>query len=258
MTVRVAIVDDEAHARAAIRILLSCRKDVEIVAECRNGLEAVETLQWMHVDLLLLDVQMPGLDGFGVLHALGADKVPPTVFVTAFDTYALRAFEVDAVDYVLKPFDEARFLASFDRARRRIDEGRTARWAKRMLAATPERAGAKPPVLPRLPVPVGDRLIFVNFDDIDWIQAADQYVLVHVGAKEYLLRESLQRLAVRLPRDRFVRIHRSHLINITKVREVRRLRKGDAEVTLASGSLLRMSRRYRRNLGAGFSGRESA
>jgi len=252
MTLRVAIVDDEAHARAAIRILLSRRDDVEIVAECRNGIEAVETLQWMSVDLLLLDVQMPGLDGFGVLHALGADKVPPTVFVTAFDTYALRAFEVDAVDYVLKPFDETRFLASFDRARRRIDERRSARWAKRVLAATIDRSVTKPPILPRLPVPVGDRVIFVNFDDIDWIQAADQYVIVHAGAKEYLLRESLERLAGRLPRDRFARIHRSHLINMAKVREVRRLRNGDAEVTLASGSQLRVSRRYRRNLGAGF------
>jgi two-component system, LytTR family, response regulator len=249
MTLRVAIVDDEAHARAAIRILLS-RRDVDIVAECRNGAEAVETLQWVSVDLLLLDVQMPGLDGFGVLHALGADRVPPTVFVTAFDTYALRAFEVDAVDYVLKPFDEARFLASFDRARRRIDERRAATWARRLLAATPERAAPKGPALPRLPIPVGDRVIFVSFDDIDWIQAADQYVIVHVGAKEYLLRESLNRLAGRLPGDRFARIHRSHLINVSNVREVRRLGKGDAQVTLANGPRLRVSRRYRRNLSA--------
>jgi two-component system LytT family response regulator len=250
VTLRVAIVDDEAHARAAIRILLSRRSDVDIVAECRNGTEAVETLQWMTVDLLLLDVQMPGLDGFGVLHALGADRMPPTIFVTAFDSYALQAFEVDAVDYVLKPFDAARFTASFERARRRIDERRTARWARRLLAATPDRAAARAPALPRLPVPVGDRLIFVSFDDIDWIQAADQYVIVHVGAKEYLMRESLNRLAERLPGDRFARIHRSHLVSIAKIREVKRLRKGDAQVMLASGPLLRVSRRYRRNLGA--------
>jgi len=248
MRLRVAIVDDEAPARTAIRILLGRRADVDVVAECRNGVEAVEVLRWVTVDLLLLDVQMPGLDGFGVLHALGPDKVPPTVFVTAFDTYALRAFEVEAVDYVLKPFDEARFLAAFDRARKRIAERRTAQWARRLLAATPGRAGAAPACLPRLPIPVGNRMIFVDFDAIDWIQAADQYVMVHVGAKEYLLRESLQRLARRLPADRFAQIHRSHVVNIAKVREVTRLGNGDGAVTLDDGQRLRMSRRYRHGL----------
>ncbi len=248
MTLRVAIVDDEAPARAAIRILLGRRDDVDVVAECRNGSEAIEVLRWVTVDLLLLDVQMPGLDGFGVIHALGPEKVPPTVFVTAHDAYALRAFEVEALDYVLKPFDEGRFLAAFDRARKRIAERRTAQWARRLLAATPGRAGTPPACLPRLPVPVGNRMIFVGFDDIDWIQAADQYVIVHAGPKEYLLRESLQRLADRLPRERFAQIHRSHLVNVAKVREVARLGNGDAEVTLADGQQLRMSRRYRRGL----------
>jgi two-component system, LytTR family, response regulator len=254
MTLRVAIVDDEAPARAAIRILLGRRADIDIVAECRNGLEAVEVLRWVSVDLLLLDVQMPGLDGFGVLHAVGPAKVPPTVFVTAFDTYALRAFEVEAVDYVLKPFDEVRFLAAFDRARKRIAERRTAQWARRLLAATPGRASGAPARLPRLPVPVGNRMIFVDFDEIDWIQAADQYVVVHVGAKEYLLRESLQRLAGRLPSDRFAQVHRSHVVNLMKVREVTRFDNGDGEVTLTDGQRLRVSRRYRhaisRELGA--------
>jgi two-component system LytT family response regulator len=248
MTLRVAIVDDEAPARAAIRILLGRRPDIDIVAECRNGVEAVEVLQWMTVDLLLLDVQMPGLDGFGVLHALGPEKVPPTVFVTAFDAYAIRAFEVEALDYVLKPFDEARFLGAFDRARKRIGERRTAQWARRLLAATPGHSASAAATLQRLPVPIGNRVIFVNFDDIYWIQAADQYVIVHVGAKEYLLRESLQRLAARLPDDRFTQIHRSHLVNLAKVREIILLGNGDAEVTLADGHQLRASRRYRAGL----------
>ena len=248
MTLRVAIVDDEEHAREAIRILLQRRAGVEIVAECRNGNEALEVLQWMTVDLLLLDVQMPAVDGFGVIHSLGAARVPPTVFVTAFDDYALRAFEVGAVDYVLKPFDEARFLAAFDRARLRIDERRTVQWARRLLAATAERSQPAAAALPRLPVPDGKRVTFVNFDDIDWIQAADQYVIVHAGAKEHLLRESLERLEKKLPGERFVRIHRSHVVNVAKVREVARLAKGDAEVTLADGRRLRVSRRYRRRL----------
>jgi two-component system, LytTR family, response regulator len=250
---RVAIVDDEAHGRAAIRILLERRNDVDIVAECRNGVEAVEVLRWLRIDLLLLDVQMPGLDGFGVLHALGAASVPPTVFVTAFDQYALRAFEVEAVDYVLKPFDETRFLAAFDRARQRIDERRTARWARRLLASTVERAGTAPPLRPgRLPVPVGTRVIFVDFGDIDWIEAADQYVVVHAGRAEHLLRESLQRMALLLPGDRFAQIHRSHIVNVAKVREVTRLRKGDAEVRLLDGRTLRLSRRYRRSVREAF------
>ena len=246
---RVAIVDDEAHARAAIRILLGRRAGIDVVAECRNGVEAVEVLQWVTVDLLLLDVQMPGLDGFGVIRALGPERVPPTVFVTAFDKYALRAFEVEAIDYVLKPFDEARFLAAFDRARRRIDEKRSAQWARRLIAATSGGSGVVPPPgLPRLPVPVGNRIVFVDFDDIDWIQAADQYVILHVGAKEYLLRESLHRLARRLPPERFAQIHRSHVVNVARVREVTKLRKGDAHVMLDGGQTLRMSRRYRREL----------
>jgi two-component system, LytTR family, response regulator len=249
---RVAIVDDEAHARAAIRVLLGRRDDVEVVAECRNGSEAVELLHWVGVDLLLLDVQMPGLDGFGVIHALGAAKAPHTIFVTAFDEYAIRAFEVEAVDYIVKPFDEARFFAAFERARRRIDERRKARWAQRLVAATPERGGVVVSPQARLPVSLGHRVVFVNFDDIDWIQAADQYVIVHAGTKEYLLRESLHDLAGRLPRERFAQIHRSHLVNLSKVREVARLAKGDAEVTLVDGHRLRWSRRYRRGLRVDF------
>ena len=246
---RVAIVDDEANARAAIRIILERRPGVEIVGECRSGIEAVEVLRWTTVDLLLLDVQMPGLDGFGVIRELGPEKAPPTVFVTAFDRYALRAFEAEAVDYVLKPFDAARFLAAFDRARRRIDEMRAARWARRLLAATPGKAAAAAAApLPRLAVPTGNRVVFVDFDDIDWIQAADQYVVIHAGPKEYLLRESLQRLSAKLPRERFAQIHRSHAVNVAKVREIARLRKGDAEVTLANGCRLRFSRRFRREL----------
>jgi len=248
---RVAIIDDEAHARAAIRILLASQPDVEIVAECRSGIEAVEVLRWMTVDLLLLDVQMPEMDGFDVIRALGPDKAPPTVFITAYDEYAIRAFEVGVVDYVLKPFDEARFLAAFDRARRRITETKTVGWTLQLVAVMPQlaAAGASPPAqVSRLPVPVGHQIAFVDFDDIDWIQAADQYVLVHVGEKEYLLRESLQRLAVRLPAERFAQIHRCHIVNVAKVRAIRRLHKGDAQVTLADGRQLRLSRRYRKSL----------
>jgi two-component system LytT family response regulator len=247
--IRVAIVDDEPHARSALRILLEKGGGAEVVAECRDGAEAIEVLRWLSVDVLLLDVQMPGVDGFGVLHALEPARLPQIIFITAFDEYALRAFEVGAVDYVLKPFDEARFRAAFDRARTRLDEKRGARWARRLLTATSDRAAAVA-VMPRLAIPIGGRVVFIAFDDIDWIQAADQYVVVHARANEYLLRESLQRLAERLPADRFARIHRSHLVNVSKVRELVRLRRGDAQMTLVDGSQLRVSRRYRRALQA--------
>lgn len=258
--IRVGIVDDEPHARAALRILCARRRGVEVAVECRDGAEALEVLRWTTVDLLLLDIQMPGVDGFGVLHALGA-RMPPTVFVTAFDEYALRAFEVGAVDYVLKPFDERRFLAAFDRACARVAERRGARWARRLLAATPERAMPAAPQPERLAIPVSSssasssgsspgssRIVFVPFDDIDWIEAADQYVIVHAGEKAHLLRESLQRLARRLPPHRFAQIHRSHLVNLAKIQEVTRLTKGDAQVTLANGRQLRLSRRFRHAL----------
>ena len=148
-----------------------------------------------------------------------------------------------------KPFDDVRFLAAFDRARRRIDERRSAEWAQRLVAATPDRGGsAAAPQLPRLAVPVRDRVVFVDFDDIDWIQAADQYVIVHAGAKQYLLRESLRRLARRLPPEQFARIHRSHVVNLSRIPEVKRLANGDARVTLAHGLALRLSRRYRADL----------
>lgn len=244
-TLAVAIVDDEVNARAAIRVLLTRCGDVEIVAECRDGVEAVEFLNWATVDLLFLDIQMPGLDGFGVIAALPIERVPPTVFVTAYDAYAIRAFEVEALDYLLKPFDERRFFAAFSRARQRIDERRTSSWARELLAAT-HRAPSPPPSTPaRLPVVQGGRIVFVEFQHIDWIEAADQYVILHVGAKEYLLREALHRLAARLPRDVFAQIHRSHVVNLAKVREIVRRDKGDATVVLTSGRQLRLSRRYR-------------
>lgn len=245
----VAIVDDEAHARAALRVMLAARPDVTIAAECRNGEEAVEVLGWLAVDRLLLDVQMPGLDGFEVVRAVGAERLPPTIFITAHDEYALRAFDVEAIDYVLKPFDPARLFAAIDRARRRIAERRTADWASRLMAATKDRAPARPSApRARLPVPMGERIVFVPFDDIDWIEAADQYVTVHAGAKALMMRQSLQSILAKLPPGQFVQIHRSHAVNVNKIKEVVRLGKGDAEVIVGSGTPLRLSRRYRDEL----------
>jgi two-component system LytT family response regulator len=245
---RVAIVDDEEPARAALRVLLSRRQDIEIAAECRNGEEAVEVLGWVAIDLLLLDVQMPGLDGFQVVQAVGAEHMPPTIFVTAYDSYALRAFDVQAIDYVLKPFDEPRLFAAIDRATRRIADRKTAEWARTLLETTRPRPAPAPAQRSRLPVPAGDRILFVPFDEIDWIEAEDQYVMLHTGKKALMLRQPLHALLAKLPPGRFAQIHRSHAVNVSRIKEVVRLAKGDAQVILAGGQPLRLSRRFREDL----------
>jgi two-component system, LytTR family, response regulator len=246
---RVAIVDDEAPARSALRILLAERTDFDVVAECRNGAEAVDLIRQVPLDLVLLDVQMPGLDGFGVVATVGAGEMPPTVFVTAFDAYAVRAFEVQAIDYLLKPFDGARFHAALDRVVGRVNERRSAEWAHRVGEVMQQCAQtAQPTVRTRLPVPLGERITFVDASDVDWIAAAGQSVVLHVGAQQYTLRQTLQVTLASLPTQGFVQIHRSHAVNLARVKELVRLGKGDAQVVLTTGQQLRLSRRYRERL----------
>ena len=246
---RVAIVDDEAPARAALRVLLSERADVDIVEECRNGREAVEAVRRSALDLVLLDIEMPGLDAFDVIEEIGAERMPLTMFITAHDEHALRAFEADAIDYILKPFDRTRFFAAFDRAVRRITERRTAEWARRLSDLLGRRAPAVAgaPAI-RFPVPMGDRVVFVAVDDIDWIEASDQYVVLHAGRKEFTVRQTIQSVLLKLPPRKFAQIHRSHAVNLSKIAEVIKLGKGDARVVLVSGLELRLSRRFRDRL----------
>lgn len=245
---RVVIVDDEAPARSAARVLLAERSDFEVVAECRNGAEAVDLIRQVPLDLVLLDVQMPGLDGFGVVGAVGAGEMPPTVFVTAFDAYAVRAFEVQAIDYILKPFDGERFHAALDRAVRRIKELRSVEWARKLGEVVEQCSGPTTPSATRLPIPVGDRISFVDVSEVDWIAAAGQSVVLHVGTREYTLRQPLQVILATLPSRSFVQIHRSHAVNLSRVKELVRLGKGDAQVVLTTGEQLRLSRRYRGHL----------
>jgi two-component system, LytTR family, response regulator len=246
---RVAIVDDEEPARAALRVLLSERTDIEVVAECPNGVEAVDLIRQVPLDLVLLDVQMPGLDGFEVVGAVGAEEMPPTVFVTAYDAYAVRAFEVQAIDFVLKPFDRSRFHAALDRAVRRIAERRTADWARRLGQVLDQRPRtAIDAVTTRLSIPLGERIAFVEVEQIDWIAASGQSVVLHVGSSEYTLRQTLHALLASLPERGFAQIHRSHAVNVKRVKELLRLGKGDAQVVLDTGERLRLSRRYRERL----------
>ena len=244
--IRAVIVDDERLARKRIRRLLTPEADIEVLGECAGGREAVEFLARHEADLLFLDVQMPRLDGFGVLDALPPGRLPVVVFVTAYDEYAIRAFQVHAFDYILKPFDRARFTEALERARTQLGYLRGGRQADGLSALLDEvRARRKPT---RFPIKTADRVLFVNVDDIDRVQAADNYVCLHAGKESYLLRETMNSIESRLDPDRFVRIHRSTIVNTERIKELRPWFHGEYVVLLTNGTELTLSRSYRDRL----------
>jgi two-component system, LytTR family, response regulator len=247
MKIRAAIVDDEPLARRRLRNLLAEASDVEIVAECANGHEAIETLEESPPQLLFLDIQMPEVDGFDVLQAIGADRVPAVIFVTAYDQFALRAFEAHALDYLLKPFDDERFATALQRARERIRQQQGGDLDRRLQALL-ENVRADRGYLRRLVVPSGHRNIFVRTEHIDWIEAERNYVRLHVGGKAYLLRENLTRIASALDPATFCRIHRSTIVNIDRIETVESLFHGEYQVVLQDGTKLTSGRSYRSNL----------
>jgi len=229
---RALIVDDEPLARRHIRTLLSADADVEIVGECGNGLDAITTIQNETPDLVFLDVQMPECDGFDVLELLGADMPPAVVFVTAYDEYALRAFEAGALDYMMKPFTNARLERALTRAKERL--------AVRV---------SQPPQAPeRLVVKSSGQVLFVDVADIDWIDAANYYACLHVGASTHILRRSLSVLEQELDPSAFCRIHRSTIVNLHRIRGLQLTDDGEYCVLLKAGERLRASRRFRKTL----------
>jgi len=255
MTIRAVIVDDEPLARRRIRSLLAEAEGIELVGECRNGKEAIQTLSESTPDLLFLDIQMPEIDGFDVLQAIGVGRVPVVIFVTAYDQFALRAFETHALDYLLKPFDDERFESALDRARERIRQHKTGDLDRRLGALLDEVRGPRA-YLQRLVVPVGHRSIFVKTDDIDWIEADRNYVRLHAGGQSYLLRENLSRIETALDPSAFCRIHRSTIVKIDRIRSVESLFRGEYLVVLQDGTKLTSGRSFRRNLHA-LMGKES-
>ena len=224
------IVDDEPLARTNLRVLLRRHPHIEIVGEPGSGLEALEEIRRTKPDLVFLDVQMPECDGFDVLEMLGRDVPPAVIFVTAYDQYALRAFEAGALDYLLKPFDDARFERALSRAQDKIQRHRPA-----------SKTG-------RLTVKSAGQILFLEPADIDWIEAADYYACLHVGARTHLLRRSMSELEQELDPNVFRRIHRSTIVNLARVRALQVNRNGEYEVLLDDGSTLPISRRYRRQL----------
>jgi len=247
MTLRALIVDDEAPARRRIRRLLAAEADVTVVGECGDGASAISTIAETRPDLVFLDVQMPERDGFEVVKALAPRRLPAVLFVTAFDRYALQAFEVHAVDYLLKPFTGERFRTALDRARERI----TQHVQDPALAELAKALRNRPAYLSRLPIRSAGRTVFVDLDAVDWLEAADNYVRVHVGQREHLLRETLATLEAQLDPERFARIHRSAIVRLDGVVEIRPTSHGDAEVVLRNGSRLTASRTWRHKLMGG-------
>lgn len=231
--IRALIVDDEPLARANLRVLLQRDREIDIVCECGTGMDAVTEIRSKKPDLVFLDVQMPECDGFDVLELLGSDLPAAIVFVTAYDQYALRAFEAGALDYLLKPFDNDRFERALARAKERILHG---------------KLGAKR--LERFAIKSTGQVSFVNIVEIDWIEAADYYVCLHVGTKSHLLRRSMAELEDDLDPRVFCRIHRSAIVNLERVRGLELREDGEHDVVLSDGTRLRMSRRHRRELQA--------
>ena len=230
--IRALVVDDEPLARSNVTVLLRRDPDVDLLGECSSGIEALAQIRCMQPDLLFLDVQMPECDGFDVLELLGSATPPAIVFVTAYDQYALRAFEAGALDYLLKPFDDARFRRALDRAKATLAHGTLTR----------------PPISSRLIVKDRGEVLFVKAADIDWIEAANYYACLHVGARTHVLRRSLIELESELDPAQFCRIHRATIVNLERIRSMELNDDGEYQVVLETGASLRLSRRFRRRL----------
>jgi len=230
--IRVLVVDDESLARRNVTLLLRRDPDIGSIAECSSGLEAVAQIRKSRPDIVFLDVQMPECGGFDVLELLGGDLPPTLIFVTAYDEYALRAFETGALDYLLKPFDDARFARALSRAKERLAH----------YVPPKERAAE------RLVVRNQGQMVFLRVAEIDWIEAAGYYACLHVGGDTHVLRRPLADLEQDLGEDRFVRIHRSTIVNLDRIRGLELQAGGEYEVVLRSKARLRLSRRYRKRL----------
>ncbi len=246
-TIRAVIVDDEPLGRTVIREMLRRDQDFTVVGECANGHEAINIIQEERPDLIFLDVQMPEIDGFEVLAALSDDQLPMVIFVTAYDQYAVSAFEVHAVDYLLKPFDRERFGKALQRAKTQLRREQPNDVSQRILALLEEQR-AKPKFLERLVIKTNGRIFFLKIEEIDWISSEGNYVNLHVKKDSYLLRETISNLEAQLDPQRFARIHRSQIVNLDRIRELRHWSHGEYQVILHSGEELMLSRSYREKL----------
>lgn len=246
--IRTIIADDERLAREKLRNLLALVTDVKVVAECSDGQQAISAIRQHRADLLLLDIQMPDMDGFEVLNELSAEEMPAVIFTSAYDQYAIRAFEVRALDYLLKPFDEERLYHAIERARRELGKSQDREITHRILDLLSEvkseiKSGPSPEG--RLVIRAKGRVVFLNLSEIDWIEASANYVRLNVGKESHLFRETIGRISERLNPNHFVRIHRSTIVNLRKIKELIPVNSGEYIVILENGKELSCSRGYR-------------
>lgn len=250
------IIDDEPLARRNLRVLLEQDPQIEILDECRNGHEAIKSINTHSPDLIFLDIQMPEMDGFDVLARVGPEHIQAIIFVTAFDQYALKAFEVHALDYLLKPFDDERFKRALERAKSQIAAREIDKLSQRLLALLEDRkidrkeSSEQQKYLTRLMIKTSNRMMLLRVDEIDFVEADGNYAKLHAGRKTHLLREKMNDLEGRLDPARFVRIHRSVIVNIERIKEMHPHFNGDYIVVLDDGRQLRLSRSRREQLEA--------
>jgi len=252
--VRALIVDDEPLARRTIRELLLKDQDIEIIGECNSGLEAVTLIAEQPPDLLLLDIQMPGLNGFETLAQIQPGRIPAIIFVTAYDQHALRAFEVHALDYLLKPFTDKRFEEMLRQAKAQIELREINAISKSLLSLLREQTAPEPArplkksFLNRFMIKAGGRVVFIKASDVDWIGADDYFIKLHVSGKSHLLRMSMNELEQKLDPEAFLRVHRSTIVNFDRVKELRQTSNGEYVVVLKDGVELKLSRGRRARL----------
>lgn len=242
--IKVLVVDDELLGRKRIRSLLREHADIKIVGECVNGSEAVKAIQNLKPDLVFLDVQMPETDGFGVVEIIGAENMPAVIFVTAYDKYAIRAFEINAVDYLLKPFDEERFEKAVERAKREMKRQESPTEINENLRKLLKEVKNEPKYLRRIPVKSAGGTTLVPTEEIDWISASGHYLELHAGNETHLIREKLSVIETKLDPQIFMRIHRSTIVNLDRIKSLHPLFNGDQLVILKNGRELNLSRNY--------------
>jgi len=254
MKIKSIIADDEPLAREKIRNLLEEDPDIELIGECADGVETVTAIRNQQPDLVFLDVQMPELDGFGVLKALRHSNMPTLIFVTAYDQYALRAFEVHALDYLLKPFDRERFQKALQRAKEHIRKEKSGEVNEKLLTLLQDLKSEKSnhherKYLERLVIKAGGRVTFLKTEEIDWIEAAGNYIRLYIGKDSHLLRDTMNNIQTKLDPEKFLRIHRSTILKIDRIKELQPWYHGEYVVTLENGKQLTSSRSYRHQLG---------
>ncbi len=248
---RAVVADDERLAREKLLILLKSEPQVQVVAECQDGKQTVSAIRNFAPDLLLLDIQMPELDGFGVLDKIPREDMPAVIFTSAYDQYAIRAFEANALDYLLKPFDQERLHQAVNRARSELFKSPDNEITHRILSLLAQLRSTTFPASERdnrLVIRVNGRVVFLDLESIDWVEAAANYVRLHVGKESYLLRETIGAISERLNPNHFVRIHRSSIVNVRKIKELIPVNSGEYVVVLKNGKELSCSRGYRSGL----------